>query len=157
LDEQVNQVFGSMKRRVLGTSACVVGLVGVIAAVLAFHVVAPPPDPPPGWEVQVNVTKHLKWRFGNRLEPAPEPATLVSYESLKLAGVIIGCVAIALAVASWIRREGATLGFVGCFLGVSAIAWETVLVVFAIFMFVGGPVIWFDRPWSARRETTAAT
>jgi hypothetical protein len=146
-----------MKRRVLGTSACVVGLLGVIVAVLAFHVVAPPPDPPPGWEVQVNVTKHLKWRFGNRPEAPPQPAQLVSHESLKLTAVAIGCVAIVLAVASWIRREGATLGFMACFLGVSAIAWQTVLVVFAIFMFVGGPVIWFDRPWSGHRENTAAT
>jgi hypothetical protein len=146
-----------MKRRVLGTSACVVGLLGVIVAVLAFHVVAPPSDPPPGWEVQVNVTKHLKWRFGNRPEAPPQPAQLVSHESLKLTAVAIGCVAIVLAVASWIRREGATLGFMACFLGVSAIAWQTVLVVFAIFMFVGGPVIWFDRPWSGHRENTAAT
>ena len=35
-----------MKRRILGTSACVVGLLGVVAAVLAFHVVAPPPFVP---------------------------------------------------------------------------------------------------------------
>jgi hypothetical protein len=146
-----------MKRRILGTSACIVGLLGVLAAVLAFHVVAPPPSPPPGWEVQVNVTRHLKWRFGNRPEAPPEPATLMSHERLKLAAVIIGCVAIPLAVASWIRREGATLGFVGCFLGVSAIAWQTVLVVFAIFMFVGGPVIWFDRPWAERRKSTTPT
>ena len=146
-----------MKRRIWGTSACVVGLVGVIVAVVTFHFVAPPPDPPPGWEVQVNVTKHLKWRFGNRPEAPPEPARLLSHERLKLAALIIGCVAITLAVASWIRREGATLGFLGCFLGVSAIAWETVLIVFAIFMFVGGPVIWFDRPWSERRKPATAT
>jgi hypothetical protein len=146
-----------MKRRILGTSACIVGLLGVLAAVFAFHVVAPPPDPPPGWEVQINVTQKLKWRFGNRPEVPPEPATLLSHEWLKLAAVIIGSVAIALAVASWIRREGATLGFVGCFLGVSAIAWETVIVVFAIFMFVGGPVIWFDRPWAERRKAATAT
>jgi hypothetical protein len=146
-----------MKSRILGTIACVVGLVGVLAAVLAFHVVAPPPDPPPGWEVQVNLTKKFQWKFGNRPEAPPEPARLLSHERLKLAAIIIGCVAITLAVASWIRREGATLGFVGCFLGVSAIAWQTVLVVFAIFMFVGGPVIWFDRPWSRRGKTAAAT
>jgi hypothetical protein len=146
-----------MKRRILGISACVVGLVGVVAAVLAFHVVAPPPDPPPGWEVQVNVTKHLKWKFGNRPEAPPPPAQLLSHERLKLAAVVIGCVAIALSVASWIRREGATLGFLGAFLGVSAIAWQTVLVVFAIFVFAGGPVIWFDWPRSGSREATSTT
>ena len=30
------------------------------------------------------------------------------------------------------------------------IAWETVLIVFAVFMFVGGQVLWLDRPWSSR-------
>src|SRR5688572_20824004 len=99
-----------MKRRILGTIACIVGLIGVIAAVLAFHVIAPPAAQPPGWEVELNVAKGLKWRFGNRLAPPPPPTTLVSRESMQLATVIIGCVAISLAIASWIRREGIALG-----------------------------------------------
>jgi hypothetical protein len=41
--------------------------------------------------------------------------------------------------------------------GVSAIAWQTVVVVFAIFIFVGAPVIWIDRPISDRRKSTTAT
>jgi hypothetical protein len=131
--------------------------VGVIAAVLAFHVVAPPAEPPPGWEVELNVGKGMKWRLGNRPAPPPQPATLVSRESIKLAAVILGCIAIALAVASWIRREGLALGLLGAFLGISAIAWETILIVFAVFVFVGGPVLWFDRPWPQRRKASIAT
>src|SRR5262245_27790317 len=115
-----------MKSRALGTIGCVVGLLGVFATVLAQHVISRPPEQPPGWEVEVDLAENLKWRYGNRPPAPPEPTPVISRDSMTLAAIAIGCVALALAVASWIRREGIALGAIASFLGVAAIAWEQV-------------------------------
>jgi hypothetical protein len=136
-----------MKRRVLGTIGCIIGLLSVLAAVLAHHVIARAPEQPPGWEVEVNLTEKVKWRYGNKPPAPPELRPLVSRDSMTMAAVGMGCVAIAFSVASWIRREGIALGVLASFLGAAAIAWEQVLVVFALFVFAGGPLLWVQWIW----------
>jgi hypothetical protein len=152
-----NNKLGRMKRRVLGTVACVVGLAGVLTAVLAHHVVARAPEPPPSWEVNVNIGDALKWRYGNAPPAAPAQRSLISRDSMALVAIGVGCVAIAFAVASWIRREGVALGVLALFLGAAAIAWEQVVVLFGLFILVGGPAVWFYWPWAERRKLSRAT
>jgi hypothetical protein len=106
-----------MKRRMLGTIGCIFGLLGVFAAVLAHHVIARAPEQPPGWEVEVNITENVKWRYGNKPPAPPESTPLVSRDSMTLAAIGMACVAIAFSVASWIRREGIALGVLASFLG----------------------------------------
>ena len=139
----------------LGTIGCVVGLLGVFAAVLAHHVIARRPELPPSWELNVDVSDKLQWRYGNA--PPPRVETAATWrDSVMLTAVAIGCVAIAFAVGSWIRREGVTLGMLATFLGIAAIAWEQVLLVFALFVFAGGPMFWFQWAFRDRGKTSRA-
>ena len=71
-------------------------------------------------------------------------APTTARDRAKLIAIAIGCVAISLAVGSWIHQEGIALGVLAIFLGVAAIAWEQALFVFLAFVFVGGPAVWFD-------------
>jgi hypothetical protein len=126
----------------------------VIGTILSHHVIDRPPEQPPSWELNLNFTEKIKWRYGNT-PPAPPPSTSpVSRDSMQLAATVIGSVAIIFAVASWIRREGISLGLIAAFLGTAAIAWEIVVVVFAISVFSGLPAIWFDLAQYKRRETS---
>jgi hypothetical protein len=145
-----------MKPRVLSSIGCVVGLLGIFAAVLAHHVISRLPEQPPGWQMDVDVGENFKWQLGNRPAVPPEPAPVVSRDTMSLAAIAIGCVAIAFAVASWIRREGVALGVLAAFLGTAAIAWEQVLFVFALFVFAGGPMIWVYWLQAERQKANAA-
>ncbi|MCI0332740.1 MAG: hypothetical protein L0228_05915 [Planctomycetes bacterium] len=73
-----------------------------------------------------------------------------------MAAITIGCVAMVLAVSSWIRREGIVLGVFAAFLGAAAIAWEQALILFALFVFAGGPAVCADWPRRERRKSTKA-
>lgn len=141
-----------MNPRALGITGCVIGLLGVIATILAHHVIERPPEKPPSWEINVAITEKLKWRYGNQPKPQPPPASIVSRDSMQLAATVIGATAILFAVASWIRREGISLGLIAAFLGTAAIAWEIVVVVFALSVFSGLPAVWFDFAQYRRRE-----
>jgi hypothetical protein len=143
-----------MKPHALGITGCVIGLLGVIATILSHHVIDRPPEQPPSWEINLNFSEKLNWRYGNA-PPAPPPSTsLVSRDSMQLAATVIGSIAILFAVASWIRREGISLGLIAAFLGAAAIAWEIVVVTFALFVFSGFPAFWFDLIQYKRREAS---
>ena len=60
-----------MKRRILGTIGCVIGLLGVVAAVLAYHVVERAPEQPPGWSIEAELTKKIKLHYGTSLPTEP--------------------------------------------------------------------------------------
>ena len=143
-----------MKSHALGITGCVIGLLGVIATILSHHVIDRPPEQPPSWEINLNLSEKLKWRYGNA-PPTPSPSTSpVSRDSAQLAATVIGSVAILFAVASWIRREGISFGLIAAFLGAAAIAWEIVVVTFALFVFSEFPAFWFDLIQYKRREAS---
>src|SRR5262245_58207616 len=124
-------------KRILGILACVVGLCGVVATVFAHHVIDRPREQPPGWSANVELSEKVKLHLGTPRYVEPPPSA-VFRERLTLAAVIIGCAAIALAVLSWIRREGIALGVLASFLGAAAIDWEQVMFIFIVFvMWVG--------------------
>jgi hypothetical protein len=139
--------------RILGIMACIVGLCGVIAAVLAHHVIDQPRKQPPGWSAELKLSEKVNLHVGSPRYVEP-PAATVLRERVTVAAVIMGCAAIALAVGSWIRREGIALGVMACFLGLAAIAWEQALLVFIVFILVGGPTLWIDRPWERRKTVS---
>ena len=138
-------------KRVLGTTACVVGLCGVIAAVVAHHVIARTPEHPPGWSFDVKITEKLNFRVGT-LPPEPPTPVTTERDKLKLAAIVIGCFALAISVGSWIRGEGIALGVLASFLGVAAIAWEQALFIFLAFILTGGPAMWISWPASEQRK-----
>jgi len=146
-----------MKLRVLSTIGCVVGLLGVFAAVLAHHVISRPPEQPPGWEVEVNIAESLKWRYGNLPPTSPKPTPVISRDSMAIVAIATGCIAFAFAVASWIRREGIALGVLASFLGVAAIAWEHVLIIFALFVIAGGPAVWIHWLRAEHKKSSQST
>lgn len=142
-------------RRILGMIACIVGLCGVITAVLAHHVIARTPERPPGWSLDAELTKKIKFRVGT-LPPQAPPADVTARDKAKLVAIAFGCVALAIAVGSWVRGEGIALGVLASFLGVAAIAWEQALLVFLVFIFVGGPAVWYYWPASEGRKSDAS-
>ncbi len=143
-----------MKRRLLGIIACVVGLLGVVAAVVAFHVIRTSPPGALAASVQGKIF-NIEFEFGSP-PPPPRVPSGVSRDQVATVAMGLGCLAIGIAVASWIRRERPALGFIACYLGVAAIAWEWFLIVVCLYIFVGGPTLWHSRPWSEHRKPAPA-
>jgi len=136
-------------KRVLASMACVVGLCGVITAVVAHHVIARVPEQSRGWTIDAKLTEKLKFHVGTLPPEAPPPVT-TARDKAELVAIAFGCITFVLAVGSWIRGEGIALGVLASFLGVAAIAWEQTLFVLALFIFVGGPSLWYSWPASER-------
>lgn len=139
-------------KQFFGITACVAGLFGGILAILGHHVLARLPEKPPGWSADLEITKKLKVRLGN-LPPEASPKSTSPRDRVQLAAIYTGCVSIILAVVSLLRREGVRLGVAALFLGVASVAWEQTLILFLMFIFVGGPVIWFSLPAFGNRNS----
>lgn len=129
-------------KQFFGVTACVAGLFGVMLAILGHHVLERPPERPPGWSADLEITKKLKVRLGD-LPPEASPKSTSTRDWVQLTAICVGGVVILLAVVSLLRREGVRLGVAALFLGVASVAWEQTLILLLVFIFVGGPVIWF--------------
>ena len=139
--------------RTLGALACIVGLCGVVAAAVGYHVLTHRrSEGTPGWTVETTLTKKWNFRFGTVPAEAPLPPQAAAAERAKLVAAWMGIAAISLAVFSWIRREGIALGVMACFLGVAAMAWEQAIIIFMALILIGGPALWFYWPWSEARK-----
>jgi hypothetical protein len=113
-----------------------VALLGVTATVVAEHVLPEEPKPKLETAVSVNIGRlNLGWRSKSQPPAAPEP--LLSRGRVRFAGIGLGIAALPLAVVSWARRERAWWGVGICGFAVAAIAWQTVVIVFALLALSG--------------------
>ena len=135
-----------MNKRILGLVALLAGLAAVVVAftVLAsceepskpaeepdegfkFAVQSQPVEKGKGWSV------HFRWAFHQKSqEPSPPPAQAMSQANARRLVIALGVVAIGLAIASWVRKEGVRLGLVSCVLGVLACLMGTFAVAFTM-------------------------
>ncbi len=56
---------------------------------------------------------------------------------MRLAGTVLGALALPLAIVSRVRRERAWWGFGICSFAIAAIAWQTFVIVFALLLLSG--------------------
>jgi hypothetical protein len=135
----------------------VIALVGLTATVRAEHVLPEPTKPQPRLQtaVDVNIGRlKLGWRSKTQeAQPPPPPEPLLSRGRVRLAGTVLGTIALPLAVVSWVRRERAWWGFGICSFAIAAIAWQTFVIVFAVLLLTG---VLFEFIPTKRRSTTDA-
>jgi hypothetical protein len=130
-----------MKRRWVGITAVLVACVALTLTLIAIYAIpAPLPPPSPQLQTQFSVTINqlkLGWRSRSQpVQPIPptSPPPYFTRERVERWGLVTAMIAVAIAVAGWVRREGFWLSFLACNLAAAAIAWH----VFVVTLFVLG-------------------
>ena len=131
-----------MNKRILGFGALLAGLAAIVVAFtlldsheepsklaeepdegLRFPIQSRPVEKGKGWSV------HFRWAFHQKSqEPSPPPAQ----GNARRLVIALGVVAIGLAIASWVRKEGVRLGLVSCVLGVLTCLMGTFVIAFTM-------------------------
>jgi len=127
-----------MRRRCAGVAGIVIALVGLAATVCAEHVLPEPPKPKLQTTVNLNIGNlNLGWRSKTQEAQPPAPEPILSRDRVRLAGTVLGALALPFAVVSWVRRERTWWGFGICSFAIAAIAWKMFVIVFAVLLLSG--------------------
>jgi hypothetical protein len=127
-----------MRRRWAGVLGIAIALLGLAATVCAEHVLPEPPKRKLQTTVNVNIGKlNLGWRSKTEEAQPPAPEPMLSRDRVRLAGTVLGALALPLAAVSWVRRERAWWGFGICGFAIAAIAWQAFVIVFAVLLLSG--------------------
>jgi hypothetical protein len=127
-----------MRRRWAGIAGIIIALLGLTATICAEHVLPEPPKPKLQTTVNLNIGKlNLGWRSKTQEAQPPAPEPMLSRDRVRLAGTVLGALALPFAIVSWVRRERAWWGFGICSFAMAAIAWQTFVVIFAILLLSG--------------------
>ena len=131
-----------VRRRWAGISGIAVALLGLMATVCAEHVLPEPPEPKLQTTVNVNIGRlNLGWRSKTEAAQQPPPQPVLGRARVRLAGTVLGALALPLAVVSWARRERAWWGLGACSFAIAAIAWQTFVIVFAVLLLSGAVLV----------------
>lgn len=127
-----------MRRRCAGVAGIVIALLGLTSTICAEHVLPAPPKPKMQTMVNLSIGRlNLGLRSKTQEVPPAPPEPMLSRDRVRLAGTVLGAIALPLAVVSLVRRERAWWGFGICSFAIAAIAWQTFVIVFAVLLLSG--------------------